>query len=71
MIRLAVELNPADDSGSPMKKRGLVLRSFKELEEYKGLFQYDKLTPLLKKVESLNPPMKKTAKAVGEEVLEI
>ncbi len=69
--RLAVELNPVDDSGTPTKKRGLVLRSFNELEEYKTLFQYDKLAPLLKSVDKLNPPMKKAVKAEGEEVLEI
>lgn len=31
--RLAVELNPVDGSGSPTKKRGIVLRSREELEE--------------------------------------
>ena len=69
--RLAVELNPADESGSPTKKRGLVLRSNSELEEYRELFQYDKLTPLLKKVDGLNPPVKKALKTAGEDVLEI
>jgi len=69
--RLAIELNPVDDSGTPTKKRGLVLRSSRELEEYRGLFQHDKLTSLLQKIDELNPPMKKVAKAVGEEVLEI
>ncbi|MFN3621471.1 MAG: hypothetical protein ACK4TI_01130, partial [Nitrososphaerales archaeon] len=69
--RLAVELNPVDDAGTPTKKRGLVLRSFNELEEYKNLFQYDKLAPLLKSIDKLNPPVKKAVKAEGEEVLEI
>ena len=41
--RLAIELNPTDDSGSPTKKRGLVLRSLEELEEYKAIFQHEKL----------------------------
>lgn len=69
--RLAVELNPVDDSGTPTKKRGLVLRSFSELEEYKALFQYDKLAPLLKSIDRVNPPLKKAVRAAGEEVLEL
>lgn len=69
--QLAVELNPVDSSGMPKKKRGLVLRSFQELEEYKTLFQYDKLAPLLRTIDKLNPPVKKAVRAAGEEVLEL
>ncbi len=69
--RLAVELNPTDESSAPTKKRGLVLRSAVEFDEYKGLFQHERLSSLLKSVEAVNPPQaKKTAKA-GEEVLQI
>ena len=68
--RLAIELNPTDDSGSPTKRRGLVLRSSEELDEYKAIFQYDKLTPLLKAIDGVNPERKKVPKP-GEEVLKI
>ena len=68
--RLAVELNPVDDSGAPTKKRGLVLRSYEELEEYRRLFQFDKLEALLKSIDKVNPPVKRAGKP-GEEVLEI
>ena len=68
--RLAVELNPVDDSGSPTKRRGLVIRSSQELEEYVKLFQQDKLSPLLNAIDKVNPPMKKALRP-GEEVLEI
>ena len=67
--RLAIELNPTDDSGSPNKRRGLVLRSLDELGEYKAIFQYDKLEPLLRAVDGLNPKQKKASKA--GEVLDI
>lgn len=67
--RLAVELNPVDESGSPTKKRGLVIRSSQELEEYNKLFQYDKLSSLLKIIDKINPAPKKARP--GEEVLEI
>jgi hypothetical protein len=69
--RLAIELNPTDDSGSPTKKRGLVLRSLEELEEYKAIFQYDKLEPLLKTIDDINPKQPKKTSKAGEEVLQI
>ena len=68
--RIAVELNPVDDSGSPTKKRGLVVRSAQELEEYLKLLQYDRLSQLLAAVDKANPPLKRGARP-GEEVLEI
>ena len=68
--RLAVELNPVDDSGTPTKKRGLVIRSLRELEEYNKLFQYDRLSSLLKAIDKVNPAPRKAVKP-GEEVLEI
>jgi len=68
--RIAVKLNPVDDSGSPTKKRGLVIRSSQELEEYVKLFQYDRLSLLLGAVDKVNPPARKAARP-GEEVLEI
>lgn len=66
--RLAVELNPVDDSGTPTKKRGLLVRSAKELERYKSLFQFDKLAPLLNTVDALNPP---AVKREAGEVIEL
>jgi hypothetical protein len=45
--RIVIELNPVDNSGNPTKKRGLVIRSSQELEEYIKLFQPDKLSSLL------------------------
>jgi len=67
--RLAVELNPVDDAGAPTKKRGLLLRSSQELEEYKAIFQYEKLTSLLKSLDAVNPQAKKVK--AGEEVIEL
>jgi len=69
--RLAVELNPTDASGAPTKKRGLVLRSAAEFEEFNGLFRQDKLVSLLKSVEQVNPPLAKAAAKAGDEVLQI
>jgi hypothetical protein len=53
--RLVVELNPVDESGSPKKRRGLILRSTAELEEFKELFKDEKLPKLLGMIDSINP----------------
>jgi hypothetical protein len=70
--RLAVELNPVDALGSPTKKRGIVLRSREELEEYRAIFLVEKLAPLLDEIERVNPEVKRQqAVKKGDEVLEI
>jgi len=67
--RLAVEVNPVDASGNPTKKRGLILRSLQELEEYSKIFQNEKISVLLKAIEKTNPPAKKSR--AGEDVVEV
>ncbi len=69
--RLAVELNPVDERGSPTKKRGLVIRSKSELEQYKEIFQFDKMSSLLENVEKANPQVNRQAAKPGEDVLEL
>jgi hypothetical protein len=68
--RIVIELNPVDNSGNPTKKRGLVIRSSQELEEYIKLFQPDKLSSLLGSIDKVNPQLKRNARQ-GEEVIEI
>jgi hypothetical protein len=68
--RIVVELNPIDNFGNPTKKRGLVMRTTQELEEYVKLLQYDKLSSLLMAIDKVNPPAKRATRP-GEEVLEI
>lgn len=53
--RLAVELNPVDELGRPTKRRGLLLRSSPEMEEFKELLQPEKLTKLLEMIDAINP----------------
>ena len=43
---LAIEINPIGGSGSPTKKRGLVLRSSSELEEITKLLLNPKISQL-------------------------
>lgn len=69
--RLAVELNPIDDNGRPKRRRGLILRSSRELEEFKGLFQYEKLSKLLGMIDSVNPKVEAKKKEKEEEIIEL
>ena len=58
--RLAVELNPVDGLGRATKKRGIILRSSMELTEYRKILEDEKLTSLLKNIDSISPkPIKK------------
>ena len=68
--RLAVELNPVDEAGKPRKRRGLTLRSSEELEDFKDLFQYEKISKLLNILDSVNPKVE-AAKRKKEEVIEL
>ena len=67
--RLAVELNPVDETGKPKKRRGLILRSSRELEDFHKLYEYDKMSKLLNVLDSVNPKVGKRKK--DEEVIEL
>jgi len=69
--RLAVELNPVDESGNPKKRRGLILRSSADLADFEKLFQHETLSKLLSMIESVNPRAEAARLRKGEEVLEL
>ena len=69
--RLVVELNPVDETGTPKKRRGLVLRSTVELEEFKELFGDEKLPKLLGMIDSLNPKVEVGKRRKEEGVIEL
>ena len=68
---LAVELNPTDEAGNPKKRRGLVIRTSDELEEFKELFNYEKLSKLLGMLDQINPKRVVAKPRKGEEVIEL
>jgi hypothetical protein len=69
--RLVVELNPVDEAGTPKKRRGLVLRSTAELEEFRELFSGEKLPKLLGMIDSLNPKVEVGRRRKEEGVIEL
>jgi hypothetical protein len=69
--RLAVELNPLDEGGNSKRRRGLILRSSVDLEDFEKLFQHETLSKLLSMIDSVNPKVGAAGRKKGEEVLEI
>jgi len=65
---LSVEVNPVDASGSPTKRRGLIIRSVDELLEFRNILGNDKVENLLEMLEDVNPgtPENKQSKEVIE-----
>jgi hypothetical protein len=61
---VAIEINPVDTSGSPTKKRGIVIRSGSELEEISRLLTNPKITQLAKRIDGVNPDVR-TSSAKG------
>lgn len=69
--RLAVELNPVDLTGNTKKRRGLVIRSHSELNDFNELFQFEKLSKLLDMLDSVNPMAKDAPLKKGEDIIEL
>ncbi|MBN2335837.1 hypothetical protein JXL21_09775 [Candidatus Bathyarchaeota archaeon] len=67
---LSVEINPVDASGSPTKRRGLIIRSVEEYMEFKDILSNEKLESLLEMLEDVNPESMKPGKT-SKDVIEI
>src|ERR687886_293350 len=67
---LAIEINPVDSTGSPSKKRGILVKSQEEISEINKLLSNPKLSQLAKSIDEINPPKKSSAKDPGD-IIEI
>jgi hypothetical protein len=67
---LAIEINPLDENGRPMKKKGIMLMSRNEMLAFQKVFGNDKLDVLLNAVEEVVPAKKAVRKGSGD-VIEI
>ena len=52
---LAIEVNPVGASGAVTKRRGILVRSSKELEEINKLLSHSKIAELAKLIDQVNP----------------
>jgi hypothetical protein len=68
---VVIEVNPVDTSGSPTKKRGIIIRSSAELEQIRNILTNAKLEQLTKSVDEVNPESKAATKNQSSDVFEI
>lgn len=68
---LVIEINPVDTSGSPTKKRGVLVRSAAELEWIKGILINPKAAILAEKMDKVNPQRKERSTRTGADVFEV
>jgi hypothetical protein len=65
------EINPVDSAGSATKKRGIVIRSASELDEFNRILANQKLVDLARKVDLVNPKQKESTSISSSQVFEI
>jgi len=68
---IAIEINPVDSAGSATKKRGIVVRSASELDEFNRILANQKLVELARKMDLVNPKQKEATSISGSDVFEI
>src|SRR5215469_2686591 len=68
---IAIEINPVDSAGSATKKRGIVVRSASELDEFNRILANQKLAELARKMDLVNPKQKEATSISGSDVFEI
>jgi hypothetical protein len=68
---IAIEINPVDATGSATKKRGIVIRSASEFDEFNRILANQKLIELARRIDEVNPKQKEEATAKGSDVFEI
>jgi len=67
--RLAIEVNPVDASGSPTKRRGLLIRYDDEYEAVKEIMNDEKFPKLLEMLDKVNPGGGSRASKKGDDVI--
>lgn len=63
---IVIEVNPVDTSGSPTKKRGIIIKSNSELVQIRDILTNVKLEQLTKSVEEVNPEVKTVSKSASD-----
>jgi len=52
---LHIEVNPLNERGTPMKRKGLFISSFEMFIKFRDALEDDSIVVLLKEIESVNP----------------
>lgn len=68
---IVIEVNPVDTSGSPTKKRGIIIRSSSELEQIRNILTNVKLEQLAKSIDEVNPEVKTATAKDSSDIFQI
>jgi hypothetical protein len=68
---LAMEINPVDERGSQMKRKGIMIRSPVELEALRAVLSDQKVVNLMGALASVVPPVKAAGNEQAAGVIEI
>jgi hypothetical protein len=68
---IVIEVNPVDTSGSPTKKRGIIVRSSSELEQIRNILTNVKLEQLAKSIDEVNPEAKTSTAKDSSDIFQI
>ncbi len=68
---IAIEINPVDATGSATKKRGIIIRSASELDQFNHILIDQKLIELTRRIDEVNPKLEEKAGTTGSDTFEI
>ena len=68
---LAIDINPVNDQGLPMKKKGVMIMNAAELAAFRAAFNNGKVDNLIKALEEVLPERKVAAAPAKPHVLEL
>jgi hypothetical protein len=68
---ISIEINSVDASGSPTKKRGVLIRSAAELKWIKDILSNPKAAELVERVDKINPQKKERSLTTNADVFEV
>jgi hypothetical protein len=57
-----MEINPVDERGSPMKRKGIMIRSPRELEALRNVLEDQKVALLMEALATVVPPVPSAGK---------
>jgi hypothetical protein len=67
---IAIEINPVIGSATK-KRRGIIIRSGSELEQFSQLLSNPKVVELARKIEGVNPKNKEDSRSSNTDIFEI
>lgn len=63
---LAIEINPVNEKGIPMKKKGVMIMSGGELLAFRDIFSNPKVDGLIRTIEEISPGKKSQKSGTGD-----